>query len=209
MKIAKLFLAGMLALVLAACNNTEALGDFSKEIDKSVKAEQPVQDVGKKLQNLENDKVQIFNKLNKATPKEVKAAADKLLKNTEERSKAIEEEIKVMNKSQNIYEKAKAKTNAIEDKTQKKAVTEFINLNDNKYKKHNDLMYSYKDILKTEKEVFNYLKEPQPDGKVVNKKITAVTKQYEQFQKDTTSYTNMLRVVDQQKNKITDILNGK
>lgn len=209
MKIAKLFLAGMLALFLAACNNTEALGDFSKEIDKSVKAEQPVQDVGKKLQNLENDKVQTFNKLNKATPKEVKVSADKLLKNTEERSKAIEEEISVMNKSQDIYEKAKAKTKAIEDKTQKKAVTEFIKLNDNKYKKHNDLMDSYKDILKTEKEVFNYLKEPQPDGKVVNKKINAVTKKYEQFQKDTTSYTNMLRVVDQQKNKITDILNGK
>ncbi|UOB21267.1 YkyA family protein [Macrococcus armenti] len=209
MKIVKLFLAGMFALFLAACNNTEALGDFSKEIDKSVKAEQPVQEVGKNLQKLENEKVQIFNKINKAKPEEIKGYADKLLKNADKRNEAIEEEIKVMNKSHEIYDSAKAKTKDIEDESQKKAVNGFIKVNDNKYKKHSDLMDSYKDILNTEKEVFNYLKEPQPDGKVVNKKIKIVTKKYEQFQKDTTSYAKMLRVVDQEKQNITDILNGK
>lgn len=52
MKIVKLFLAGMLALFLAACNNTEALERFATDIDKSVKAESQLQDIGPELQNL-------------------------------------------------------------------------------------------------------------------------------------------------------------
>ncbi|UBH09398.1 YkyA family protein [Macrococcus armenti] len=209
MKIVKLFLAGMLALFLAACNNTEALERFATDIDKSVKAESQLQDIGPELQKLESEKVEVFNTLEKTTPEKFRAAADKLLKNTEERSKLIEQEIKAMEHSQEIYESSKSKTKDIEDEQQKKTVMEFIKVNDNKFKKHNDLMNSYKEILKAEKEVFTHMKEPQPDMKNINKKIEVVTKKYETFHKDTNSYANLLKVVNNHKEKITDILNGK
>ncbi|MGL6145119.1 MAG: YkyA family protein, partial [Macrococcoides caseolyticum] len=140
---------------------------------------------------------------------EIKGYADQLLKNADDRRDAIEEEVKAMDKSKGIYEDAKAMTKDIKDETQKKQVASFIATNDKKYTQHQQLMDSYKDILRTEKEVFTYLKQPQPKSKVVNDKIENVTKKYEQFKKDTTAYANTLRAVEQEKTKMTDILNGK
>jgi len=210
MKISKLLFALLMVLLLAACQGkTEALGNFATQIDTSVKAEEPVKTTGEKLQKLENDKVKIFNQINKAKQGEIKGYADQLLKNADDRRDAIEEEVKAMDKSKGIYEDAKAMTKDIKDETQKKQVASFIATNDKKYTQHQQLMDSYKDILRTEKEVFTYLKQPQPKSKVVNDKIENVTKKYEQFKKDTTAYANTLRAVEQEKTKMTDILNGK
>ncbi|TDM34432.1 YkyA family protein [Macrococcoides canis] len=210
MKISKLLFAGLMVLLLAACQGkTEVLGNFATKIDESVKAETPVKATGEKLQRLENDKVKIFNQINKAKQGEIKGYAEKLLKNADDRRKAIDEEVKAMDKSKGIYEDAKAMTKDIKDETQKKQVESFIDVNDKKYAQHQKLMSSYKDILTTEKDVFTYLKQPQPESKVVNGKIENVTKKYEQFKKDTTAYANMLRAVEQEKQKMTDILNGK
>lgn len=64
--------------------------------------------------------MKIFNQINKAKQGEIKGYAEKLLKNADDRRKAIDEEVKAMDKSKGIYEDAKAMTKDIKDETQKK-----------------------------------------------------------------------------------------
>lgn len=202
------FLLVVLVLILTACSNKTAdLEAFYQKVDEANTKEQQIISVSEKLEKLENNKLQLFNKVNKAKEGEMTGLADQLIKNTQERKSIAKKEAAIMAKSKEVFVKSKADAKAIEDKTQKQQVEKLVSSLDEKYDKHSRLMTSYQNILSKENELFNYLKEDTLDKTVVNEKINAVSKLYKQFQIKTEDYTKVTRLVEQNKKPIVETLN--
>lgn len=202
------FLLVVLVLILTACSNKTAdLEAFYQKVDEANTKEQQIISVSEKLEKLENNKLQLFNKVNKAKEGEMTGLADQLIKNTQERKSIAKKEAAIMAKSKEVFVKSKQDAKAIEDKTQKQQVEKLVSSLDEKYDKHSSLMTSYQNILSKENELFNYLKEDTLDKTVVNEKINAVSKLYKQFQIKTEDYTKVTRLVEQNKKPIVETLN--
>ncbi|WP_158554252.1 YkyA family protein [Macrococcoides goetzii] len=206
------YLKGMilvcLVVILTACTDKTAnLEAFYQKIDEANTKEQQIVGVSEKLEKLENNKLQLFNKVDKAKSGEMTGLADQLIKNTSERKAIAKKEAEIMLKSKEIFEKSKIDAKAIEDKTQKQQVEKLVSDLDEKYAKHSNLMISYQKILDKENELFNYLKEETLDKNVVNEKITVISKLYKQFQTKTDDYTKITRLVEQNKKPIVETLN--
>jgi len=202
------FLLVVLVLIFTACSNKTAdLEAFYQKVDEANTKEQQIINVSEKLEKLENNKLQLFNKVNKAKEGEMTGLADQLIKNTQERKSIAKKEAAIMAKSKEVFVKSKQDAKAIEDKTQKQQVEKLVSSLDEKYDKHSSLMTSYQNILSKENELFNYLKEDTLDKTVVNEKINAVSKLYKQFQIKTEDYTKVTRLVEQNKKPIVETLN--
>ncbi|WP_414046882.1 YkyA family protein [Macrococcus equi] len=204
-----LFLISLIVILAACSNKTADLQAFYNQVDEGNKIEKKLEKTSADLEKLENDKLQLFNKVNKAKAKDLKGLADKLIKNTDERKKTADKESEVMKKSQKIFEESKQDAKSVKDKTQKKHVEKLVTVLDDKYAKHENLMKSYQEILKKEQDLFKYLKDDALDKSIVNEKIAAITKLYEGFQKKTDDYTKTSRLVEQRKQSIVKILNEK
>lgn len=208
MKCLKGFILVFFVVILAACTNKTAnLEAFYQKIDEANTKEQQIVSVSEKLEKLENNKLQLFNKVNKAKSGEMTGLADQLTKNTSERKAIAKKEAEIMKKSKEIFDKSKKDAKAIEDKTQKQQVEKLVGTLDEKYAKHSNLMTSYQNILNKEDELFQYLKEDTLDKNVVNDKINVISKLYKQFQTKTDDYTKITRLVEQNKKPIVETLN--
>ncbi|WP_414051222.1 YkyA family protein [Macrococcus animalis] len=197
----------LMALLVACSNKTADLEAFYKQLDEANKNEKQIVKASENLEKLENTKLQLFNKVNKAKADQMNGLADDLIKNTNERKQIAEKESIAMGKSKQIFEASKKDAKAIADKTQKKHVEKLVIVLEDKYAKHESMMNSYHEILIKELDLFNYLKEDVIDKKLVNKKIAALSKLYEKFQLKTDDYTKTTRDVEQVKKPIVKTLN--
>lgn len=208
MKYLKVLLIACLVFTVTACSNKTAnLEAFYKQVDIANKDENKIVKASEDLEKLENEKLQLFNKVNKAKTDEMKKLADQLIKNTSERKAIADKETKAMDESKTKFEASKKNAKSVEDKEQKKQVDALVGALDDKYAKHDALMKAYNEILSKEKDLFNYLKTDNMDKATVNEKIAAVTKLYEQFQKKTDDYNKTTRDVETAKKPIVKTLN--
>ncbi|MCU7557588.1 YkyA family protein [Macrococcus capreoli] len=208
MKKFKIAIMMSLMVLLVACSNKTAnLEAFYNQVEESSKIEKDIEKTSSELEKLENDKLQLFNKVDKAKLDQLKGIAEDLTKNTDKRKAAADKEVKVMEQSKKTYDDAKDEAKSVDDKTQKQQVEKLVTALDEKYNKHDSLMKAYHEILKQEQALFDYLKEDTIDKAVVNEKIAAVTKLYEGFQKKTDDYTKAQREVDQARKPIVKTLN--
>ncbi|MCE4956921.1 YkyA family protein [Macrococcoides caseolyticum] len=206
-KLKGLFLVSLMVLLVACSNKTANLEAFYKQVDEANKVEKELVESSSKLEKLENKKLDLFNKVNKAKEIELKGIAEDLIKNTDERKAIADKEIKAMAKSKKLFEASKKDAKAVEDKEQKKQVEPLVSSLDDKYEKHETMMKAYQEILKKEKDLFNTLKATPVDKNLVNEKIGAVTKLYKQFQGKTDAYTKVSRQVETNKRPIVKTLN--
>lgn len=202
-----IILISIFVLLVACSNKTANLEAFYKQVDEANKHEKQIVNASEALEKLENSKLQLFNKVNKAKANQMNGYADELIKNTNERKKIAEQETKAMLKSKKVFETSKKDAKSIEDKTQKKQVAALVMVLDDKYATHESMMKSYEEILKQELDLFNYLKTGAIDKSIVNEKISAITKLYENFQTKTDKYTKIVRQVEQVKKPIVKTLN--
>lgn len=198
----------LLSILLVACNNqTKALEAFYEKVDRATNNEKDIIVASEQLEQLENDKLQLFNKVNKAKSNELNKLADELIKNTADRKRIAQKESKIMNASKKKYENAKKDAKAIEDKNQKQQVEKLVSMMDEKYVEHDALMKSYQNILTQELDLFKYLKSNEINKSIVNEKIAKITKLYEAFQKKTDQYTKITQEIEQLKKPIVKKLN--
>lgn len=202
------FIVLLFSVLLVACNNqTKALEAFYEKVDQSTNNEKDIIVASEQLEQLENDKLQLFNKVNKAKSNELNKLADELIENTADRKRIAQKESKIMNASKKKYENAKKDAKAIEDKNQKQQVEKLVSMMDEKYVEHEALMKSYQNILTQELDLFKYLKSNEINKSIVNEKIAKITKLYEAFQKKTDQYTKITQQIEQLKKPIVKKLN--
>lgn len=202
--------AALSVVMLAGCGNKNAeLESFYKQVEAANKKEAPITDSSKQLEKLENEKIDMFNKINKGNIKTINKTAQQLLDNVEKRKKVIAEEKTAITQSEKTFDKAVDEAKKITDKDRKKEAQDIIDKMDEKYADHHELMKAYEGILANETDIFKYLKGSAPDGKVVNQKIEKLNKVTADFQKKTTDYTKITQQVEKEKKDVVDILNNK
>lgn len=201
--------AALSVAVLAGCGNKNVeLENFYKQVEAANKKEAPITDSSKQLEKLENEKVDMFNTINKGKDiKTINKTAQQLLDNVEKRKEVIANEKAAIDQSEKTFDKAIAEAKKITDKDRKKEAQDVVDKMEQKYADHHALMKSYDAILKKESDIFKYLKGSAPDGKVVNQKVEQLNKVTAEFQKKTSNYTKITQQVEKEKKDVVDILN--
>lgn len=195
-------------LLLAACGNeNKQLESFYKQIELANEKEKPIVETSDKLSRLENEKVQMFEKINKGTLNEIHATAKKLAQNADNRKAVITEEKEAIAASEAAFKKSLPLAKAIADQQNKNEAQDIIDKMEKKYSTHAQLMTAYEDILAKERNIFSYLQQPQPAGQIVNEKIDQLGETTKKFQQLTTVYNNNSKALEKEKKDVVDRLN--
>ena len=195
------------SLILTACGQSkESLESFYNKVEKANKEEKVIVDLNEKMTKAEKDKVQKIEALNKAKNDDFKTKAQELTDGIKDREEIVKDETSAMKKSKDIYETSKKDYKNIEDEEQLKEAKELKNALDEKYKLHNEVMDAYKEVLKTEKDLFSYLSKDNATQKGANDRSSKLTEINKKTEKVVTDYQNTLRKVQQEKKDVSAIL---
>lgn len=195
------------SLILTACGQSkESLESFYNKVEKANKEEKVIVDLNEKMTKAEKDKVQKIEALNKAKNDDFKTKAQELTDGIKDREEIVKDETSAMKKSKDIYETSKKDYKNIEDEEQLKEAKELKNALDEKYKLHNEVMDAYKEVLKTEKDLFSYLSKDNATQKGANDRSSKLTEVNKKTEKVVTDYQNTLRKVQQEKKDVSAIL---
>lgn len=195
------------SLILTACGQfKESLESFYNKVEKANKEEKVIVDLNEKMTKAEKDKVKKIEALNKAKNDDFKTKAQELTDGIKDREEIVKDETSAMKKSKDIYETSKKDYKNIEDEEQLKEAKELKNALDEKYKLHNEVMDAYKEVLKTEKDLFSYLSKDNATQKGANDRSSKLTEINKKTEKVVTDYQNTLRKVQQEKKDVSAIL---
>lgn len=195
------------SLILTACGQSkESLESFYNKVEKANKEEKVIVDLNEKMTKAEKDKVKKIEALNKAKNDDFKTKAQELTDGIKDREEIVKDETSAMKKSKDIYETSKKDYKNIEDEEQLKEAKELKNALDEKYKLHNEVMDAYKEVLKTEKDLFSYLSKDNATQKGANDRSSKLTEINKKTEKVVTDYQNTLRKVQQEKKDVSTIL---
>ncbi|MEB8128599.1 YkyA family protein [Mammaliicoccus sciuri] len=195
------------SLILTACGQSkESLESFYNKVEKANKEEKVIVDLNEKMTKAEKDKVKKIEALNKAKNDDFKTKAQELTDGIKDREEIVKDETSAMKKSKDIYETSKKDYKNIEDEEQLKEAKELKNALDEKYKLHNEVMDAYKEVLKTEKDLFSYLSKDNATQKGANDCSSKLTEINKKTEKVVTDYQNTLRKVQQEKKDVSAIL---
>lgn len=195
------------SLILTACGQSkESLESFYNKVEKANKEEKVIVDLNEIMTKAEKDKVKKIEALNKAKNDDFKTKAQELTDGIKDREEIVKDETSAMKKSKDIYETSKKDYKNIEDEEQLKEAKELKNALDEKYKLHNEVMDAYKEVLKTEKDLFSYLSKDNATQKGANDRSSKLTEINKKTEKVVTDYQNTLRKVQQEKKDVSAIL---
>lgn len=195
------------SLILTACGQSkESLESFYNKVEKANKEEKVIVDLNEKMTKAEKDKVKKIEALNKAKNDDFKTKAQELTDGIKDREEIVKDETSAMKKSKDIYETSKKDYKNIEDEEQLKEAKELKNALGEKYKLHNEVMDAYKEVLKTEKDLFSYLSKDNATQKGANDRSSKLTEINKKTEKVVTDYQNTLRKVQQEKKDVSAIL---
>ncbi|WP_204243517.1 YkyA family protein [Mammaliicoccus sciuri] len=195
------------SLILTACGQSkESLESFYNKVEKANKEEKVIVDLNEKMTKAEKDKVKKIEALNKDKNDDFKTKAQELTDGIKDREEIVKDETSAMKKSKDIYETSKKDYKNIEDEEQLKEAKELKNALDEKYKLHNEVMDAYKEVLKTEKDLFSYLSKDNATQKGANDRSSKLTEINKKTEKVVTDYQNTLRKVQQEKKDVSAIL---
>lgn len=195
------------SLILTACGQSkESLESFYNKVEKANKEEKVIVDLNEKMTKAEKDKVKKIEALNKAKNDDFKTKAQELTDGIKDREEIVKDETSAMKKSKDIYETSKKDYKNIEDEEQLKEAKELKNALDEKYKLHNEVMDAYKEVLKTEKDLFSYLSKDNATQKGATDRSSKLTEINKKTEKVVTDYQNTLRKVQQEKKDVSAIL---
>lgn len=208
----KLIIAGLSVMMLAGCGNkTEQLGKFYEQYTKTSEKEVKVTDISKELNRLDTEKAEYFKKISTAKKGDINlinSNAKKLQSNISERSKVIEKEISAYKSSEEEFTRAQDIAKEIKDEKQLKEVSDLINVSEKKYKQHDELMESYKGILKSENDLAKYLQGKTPETSQVNNLVEKYNSAVKLIQNKIDNFNVTQKQVQKEANDITKLLNN-
>ncbi|WP_436952574.1 YkyA family protein [Staphylococcus shinii] len=194
-------------MLVAGCTTDKGeIKDYNEKVQKAFDEEKPVSSVGKKLNNLEQEKQKLVKEINGKDQLEVKETSKKVVDNVEEREKEFEKEEKALNDSEKEFKKAQEHVDNISDKQKKKEIEELNNALKDKYKAHDHYSKAYKNILTKEKDMFQYTSGEKVDQAEIDKKSEAVSKSYKDMSKAFKQYSDAMKKVNQEKEDVDSLV---
>lgn len=151
-----------LVFILSACNNEiDELETFYVKFQETLDVESEISEISDEFNRLENRRGQIQEDLSTAERSELNEMSESLAENTSERLELINEESSVMEESQTVAEESEELTGDISNEEYHQQAEALIAAADDRYAKHGELMESFKNVLGSEEELFEYLQEAE------------------------------------------------
>ncbi|WP_462420369.1 YkyA family protein [Salinicoccus sp. Marseille-QA3877] len=147
-----------LVFILSACNNEiDELETFYVKFQETLDVESEISEINDNFNRLENRRGQIQEDLSTAERSELNEMSESLAENTSERLELINEESSVMEESRTAAEESEELIGDISNEDYRQQAEALIAAADDRYAKHGELMESFKNVLGSEEELFEYL----------------------------------------------------
>ena len=147
-----------LVFILSACNNEiDELETFYVKFQETLDVESEISEISDDFNRLENRRGQIQEDLSTAERSELNEMSESLAENTSERLELINEESSVMEESRTAAEESEELIGDISNEDYRQQAEALIAAADDRYAKHGELMESFKNVLGSEEELFEYL----------------------------------------------------
>ncbi|WP_251516086.1 MULTISPECIES: YkyA family protein [Staphylococcus] len=187
-------------LLVAGCTTDKGeIKAYNKNIQSAFDEEKSLTSVGKKLNKLEEKKQELVQNIDGKDEQKVKETSNKVVKNVDDRQQQFKKEQDAMAKSEKEFKKAEKHIGKIENKKKKKEVKQLNDAMKDKYKAHDKYAEVYENIMKKEKDMFNYTAKGQVDQNTINEKSKSVSKAYKEMNKAFKDYSKATNKVKTEK----------
>ena len=197
-----------LVFILSACNNEiDELETFYVKFQETLDVESEISEISDDFNRLENRRGQIQEDLSTAERSELNEMSESLAENTSERLELINEESSVMEESRTAAEESEELIGDISNEDYRQQAEALIAAADDRYAKHGELMESFKNVLGSEEELFEYL---QGDENLsqddIDDQINTLNEEYDRLTALQEEYSTATDRLNEVKREVYEIL---
>ena len=185
--------------------NKKEIKKYDDQVQKAMDQEKTVNQVSKKINELEEKKQKLFKKVNDKDQSTRKKAAEDIVENVKQRQKEFEKEEKALDNSEKEFKQAKQYLEHVENKAKKKEVEQLDSAIKEKYKSHDAYAKAYKKALNKEKELFSYLNEDNATQSEVDGKSKDLSKAYKEMNNKFNAYSKAIEKVKREKQDVDQL----
>lgn len=195
------------SVVLAGCSSDQdELLDFYNAFQETVEVEKEIENVTAEFDELEAEKAELQQSLESATREELTEISGQLVENADARIAKLDEEVAIMGESRNRMEASKQYISEISNESNREKAQSLVDAMDERYLAHGDMIGSYKTVLESEKDVFEYLGEEDISQDEVDERLNNLDEEYQQVQEDAQTYSEQTENVNQIKQEIESLI---
>ncbi|HIW11741.1 MAG TPA: YkyA family protein [Candidatus Salinicoccus stercoripullorum] len=200
---------GLAVLFVAGCSSDEdELLDFYNAFQETVEVEKEIETVSEEFNSLENEKGELQESLQDASEEELPEISSELVENTDARIDQLDAEAGVMGESRSSMETSTQYIEEISNETNRDKAESLVEVMDARYQTHGDMIESYKSVLESEKEVFEYLGEEDVSQDEVDERLNSLNGQYEKVEETSAAFSEETGKVNELKKEIEDLIEG-
>ncbi|MFA7744691.1 YkyA family protein [Salinicoccus roseus] len=195
------------SVVIAGCSSDEdELLDFYNAFQETVEVEKEIEDVTVTFDELEAEKVELQQSLESATRDELTEISGQLVENADARIAQLDEEVAIMGESRSRMEASEQYISEISTESNREKAQSLVDAMDQRYNEHGDMIGSYKTVLESERDIFEYLGDEDISQDEVDERLNNLDEEYQQVQKDAQTFSERTENVNQIKQEIESLI---
>ncbi|GAB3069192.1 YkyA family protein [Salinicoccus sesuvii] len=197
------------SVALAGCSSSEdELRDFYNAFQETVQVEKGIGDATAEFEELEAEKAELQASLETATREELSEISAELVDNTDERMSQLDEEVSIMAESRSRMEAAEQYISEISNETSQEQAQSLVSAMEERYSAHGEMIGSYKTVLNSENDIFEYLGEEDISQDEVDERLNNLNEEYQQVQEDAQTFSDQTENVNEIKREIETRIEG-
>ncbi|MFC3419834.1 YkyA family protein [Salinicoccus hispanicus] len=197
------------SVVLAGCSSDEdELRDFYNAFQETVEVEKEIGDVTAGFDELEAEKAELQESLETASREELSEISADLVENTDQRVAQLDEEVAIMAESRNSMEASEQYISEISNESNQEQAQSLVDAMEERYSAHGEMIGSYKTVLGSERNIFEYLGEEDISQDEVDERLNNLNEEYQQVQEDAQTFSNQTENVNEIKKEIESRIEG-
>ncbi|WP_411843947.1 YkyA family protein [Salinicoccus sp. HZC-1] len=194
-------------VMIAGCSSDEdELTDFYNAFQETVEVEKDIESVSQEFNSLESEKAELQGSLENATREELPEISSQLVDNTEARIEQLDAEVAIMEDSRSRMESSKQYIEEISDESNRKKAESLVNAMDARYQAHGEMIGSYKSVLESEKQIFEYLGEEDISQDEVDEQLNSLGEEYQKVEEKADAFEEETAKVNEIKKEIEELI---
>ncbi|MBI5972121.1 YkyA family protein [Staphylococcus caledonicus] len=194
------------SILLAGCTtDKKEVSAYNDNVQKAFDKEQPINNIGKKLNSLEEKKQDLYKKANSDNEDTRKKAANDILDNIKQREETFDKEVSTLNDSEKQFKKGDSHIDDIKSDDKQKEVKQLNDAIKDKYKTHDAYAKAYRNVLSKEKDLFELIKQDGITQSQVDEKNDALNKAQKNFQSKFKDYSKAMNAVNKEKQDVDNL----
>ncbi|MCG7332365.1 YkyA family protein [Salinicoccus roseus] len=195
------------SVVIAGCSSDEdELLDFYNAFQETVEVEKEIEEVTATFDELEAEKAELQQSLESAPRDELTEISGQLVENADARIAQLDEEVAIMGESRSRMEASEQYISEISNESNREKAQSLVDAMDQRYNEHGDMIGSYKTVLESERDIFEYLGDEDISQDEVDERLNNLDEEYQQVQEDAQTFSEQTENVNQIKQEIESLI---